>query len=87
MYPMKMTFPNLATFELAKGLCQELGLHFTMEHGPREEALEGFRIAMVSGLPERMMMLQDLFAYNLQKKGHERQEAIHRLQHMLDISP
>jgi hypothetical protein len=81
---------SLEVFERAQELAQEFGLHFQVEHGPKEvepNTLEGVRIVTIWGLPQKMSQMQQLLGVSLMKSTLQRQKDIHKLYRSFDISP
>ena len=90
MRPLRLTLDSLEVFERARDLAREFGLHFTVEHGPKEvepDTLEGVRIVSIWGLPEKMTQMQELLGVNLMRSTLEKQKTVHKLYRLWDMSP
>ena len=85
--PMRMSLPDVALYDLARELAKELGLVVTLDHGPKDDAIEGHRLIIISGLPERLVRMENLFAVKLQRMLHDQQKQVQSLYHLWNISP
>ena len=81
-----MTFPNLESYEIAKELAEELGIQYKIKIGPKEESLEGLRLVTFHGLPDRLIMMSDLFAVRLMMAQKERAQNIRDLKKVWAMS-
>jgi hypothetical protein len=81
-----MTFPDVTSFEIAKNLSKDIGLQFILKIGPDDEALEGFRMVQVIGLPDRIAMLQDLFALKMLLHSREKQKYVGQLEKLWQMN-
>ena len=82
-----MSLPDLETFSIAQELACELGLHLQQQSGPKEDFLEGPRTAFVSGLPERLGQLQDLFAVRITQAQLQKQRNLQKLYQAWNATP
>jgi len=90
MRPLRLTLDSLEVFERARGLAAEFGLHFKVEHGPREiepDTLEGVRVVTIWGLPEKMTQMQELLGVDLMRSTLEKRKSVHNLYRLWNISP
>jgi len=81
-----MTFPDVTSFEIAKSLSKDMGLQFIQKIGPDEEALEGFRMVRVVGLPDRIAMFQDIFALKMLLHSREKQKYVGQLKKLWQMN-
>jgi hypothetical protein len=81
-----MTFPNLESYEIAKELAEELGIQYKIKIGPSDESLEGLRLVSFHGLPDRLIMMSDLFAIRLMMAQKERAQNIRDLKKMWSMT-
>ena len=67
-----MTFPDVFSYETALTLVKDLGLQLELKVGPSSDAVEGFRMAMISGDPRRLEDFQETYVLRKRLSARER---------------
>jgi hypothetical protein len=86
-FPLRTSFPDLASFEAAERLAKELKLEFRQELGPKDSSLEGLRVAEIMGRPDKLAQFQDLFALEVSRMHLNRQKMVLKLWKSWSLSP